>query len=343
MRRGNVAAVSAALCVLTVASPARADLPAADTVWIEQSPASTWFKSDLLAAAEVGGELWAGGYQGQVEFLWPTDDWKTVVLRPPKPLLRRYSGGSWQNIDLPSINYGLIGDMEAAGPQDLWVLGARYVWGVASPYLARWDGSAWTSVSLPPGLSSSTDLAAAPDAVFVADADGDRRLRTYTGGQWTTGPDSLSIVQLASHPEGGAWLLGDDGGTRVVARWDSGSWQNIPLPEGSTVDRIYVLGQDDLLAHVDGHYRRWDGSAWTPVGPPRALVASDAVLSPSGTLWLLEGHFVTNLVGSTWSTQLTPLPDYDYTVYIRSVTTAADRLWITGRHSDKPVAAFAAS
>jgi len=343
MKRTGIAAATVLVCTMAIASPARADLPAADTEWTEQSPTSAWFQSSLFTAAEADDELWVGGYQGQVEIFWPPATWSTVLLRPPKPLLRRHSGGSWQEVDLPWMNYGLISDMEAAGTRDLWVLGARFIWGQGNSYLARWDGSAWTTVSAPFPAYVSMDLAAASDAVFVANVDRawERRLHTYTGGQWTTGPESLAVSQLASHPEGGAWLLGDDGGARVVARWDSDSWQNIPLPEGSTVNRIYPLGQDHLLARVDGsHYQRWDGSAWTPAGPPTTFAASDATLSPSGALWLSGGSRVANLVGSTWSIRLAPLPDYGSGFSIRSITTAADRLWITGGRSDRPVAAF---
>lgn len=339
MSRMRIAAATAVVCAVAVASPAHADTPAADAVWTEEQPAFTWNESGLWDTIGLGDEVWTAGFQGMVAVNWPPATWNEIVIVESRPVVQRHSGGRWKSFSLPGMNFGVMGELEASGAQNLWVLGRSYVWREARPYLARWDGSAWSQVA-PPGNVRVGDLAVAPDATFAADVHSeDARLHTYAGGQWTTGPDTLKVAELASHPTGGAWLRGTDDGTPVVARWTSGSWQPIPLPTGSAVTRIFPLGEDYLLARVGNGYQRWDGSAWSPVGTSPAPSADDAVLSPSGTLWLSGGRTVASLEGSTWSQRTGPLPEYVYDFLIQGLASAGGKLWMAGYQYRNPVVA----
>ena len=178
------------------------------------------------------------------------------------------------------------------------------------------------------------------------------KLYVYAGGSWTVDERFSHVSRVVSHPTGGTWIRGVLNGETVTARWVSGSWQPIPLPEGvSSLQALYPLAADYLLAYTDQkRYARWDGTTWTAVGPDNAPGAVKATLSPSGTPWLTELRsykadselpifrtysYLYRLDGSTW-TEL-QLPVAGSLIY--GLTSTPSKIWAVGDSGKRPVAA----
>ncbi len=117
--------------------------------------------------------------------------------------------------------------------------------GVSANYVARWDGSAWSSLGS--GLNSSVHALAIDSAGNL-----------YAGGWFTTAGDVH-----ANH----------------IARWDGSSWSALGSGMGGgyeTYVHVLAIGaNDDVFAGgpfttaggvTAEHVARWDGSTWSPVG-----------------------------------------------------------------------------
>ncbi|WP_157963664.1 NHL repeat-containing protein [Actinocorallia populi] len=347
----RIAMGAALLGLLSTAAPASAEEPA-EVTWTEEKPAFTWSRSGLLDTAAVGEDVWTAGYQGAVSV---GDAFLSFPLVNAKPVVQRYSAGKWKSFDLPGPVYGSMEQLAAGGPENVWVRGISYtrLGTDLAPYLARWDGSAWTRVLLPEGVAVH-DIAVASDATFVIESSTEK-LHTYADGQWTADSRFSSVRNIVSHPTGGTWIEAVENDRLVAARWAGGTWQELPLPDGvASLTELYPLAPGYLLAYTDQkRYARWDGSAWAPVGPAdlAAPYADKAALSPAGTPWLTRYYApalsnptatVSWLDGSAWATTWNPLPAHSH-LKIRGITATSGKIWVVGHGEKNPAVATTTS
>lgn len=254
-----------------------------------------------------------------------------------QPFVARWNGSAWvevMRITLrPQTVYpygargGLVYDLVAAGPNDIWAFGhaASMGSGGSVPMAVHYDGSTWTEYDTPI-VGNRTNQLIAADGSGPSDiwAVGVRRdiagaYLPYTmhwdGENWTyhAAPAGLtgSFDAVAVISPTDAWALG----ASVLARWDGVSWQSMPLPAGASSAAIEAVAADNVwVAHMTGGYFHWNGSTWSfaaaPQVPPpgRFIQIRDFVQFGACNIW--SAGSVLALDGSAPSTtvveRLTP-------------------------------------
>ncbi|MFE5208557.1 hypothetical protein [Streptomyces sp. NPDC056600] len=163
----------------------------------------------------------------------------------------RWDGTRWSAV--PNPPPAPVGDLEAAGPDDIWALSEGQT-------ALHWNGARWNSVPLP---YPAADLAVAgPDDAWAV-------------GHRGTGP--------GTEPEGGLPYT-----QPATMHWDGATWKPVATPlyrfddpvppeAGASLDQVFVLDGGEILAHGRHSYNhgeveneppdeavrlRWDGEKW---------------------------------------------------------------------------------
>lgn len=226
--------------------------------------------------------------------------------------IARWDGSAWSPVGSgvagctglyckPSVQaFAVLDDGVAAGPV-LYAAGMfTSAGGVASNYVAQWDGTAWSPLGS--GMNDSVWTLA------VVDDGGQSGPSLYAGGVFTA--------------------AGGNEASRI-ARWDGSAWS----PLGSGVSNVVsaLIGFDDggesgTTLYAGGSFllaggqqarfiARWDGSAWSSLesgmnGPVNSFVVFDdgsgagPALYAGGNFTTAGGHAVNRVVrwsDSTWS------------------------------------------
>jgi hypothetical protein len=248
----------------------------------------------------------------------------------------------------PRIN-ALLGTEAGA-----WGVGSA---GGATAVADRWDGSAWSSVHLPPLQGGSSGLEALaggrPDDVWSVGYEmGRNEFQTaamhWDGTAWSVvptpdpGPDGDSLLGVSAVSSTDVWAVGYQTTANVeaplVERWDGAAWNLTDVATGSwdaaKLAGVLALGPADVWAAgwtmsggvFSALLEHWDGVAWTIVpGPPIPGVDSSLLTSiasdRAGGAWAV-GYT------STGSRDQTLVEHYDGTQW--SLVPSAD----PGTHSD---------
>ncbi|HUD37161.1 MAG TPA: hypothetical protein VMR14_09705 [Streptosporangiaceae bacterium] len=192
----------------------------------------------------------------------------------------RRSGTRWTFGGLPGYRAGktVIFAIKVFGPDDAWVFGARTAGHPSkakfTPYAARFNGRAWTSVRIPgTGIVDTVSAISADDMWALA------------------GSQAAGAGELAPTPG--------------VEHWNGRAWRAAPaqprLPKNGTLSGIVALAPHDVWvggsapnskAGSSELARHWNGRAWTNASPRSAPTADDyylASLTPDGHggLWAL--------------------------------------------------------
>src|SRR5262249_46982168 len=117
-------------------------------------------------------------------------------------------------------------------------------------YIAKWDGSAWSSLSSGMGRTDTY----LPYVRALAAAGGD----LYAGGDFTTAGEVA-----ANH----------------IAKWDGSVWGPLGqgMPGGDQYTTVFALAMSGSNVYAGGNFTnadgsaainiaRWDGRAWSPLG-----------------------------------------------------------------------------
>ncbi|HST62660.1 MAG TPA: hypothetical protein VLK84_28400 [Longimicrobium sp.] len=237
------------------------------------------------------GEGWLLGWQGDVYGIYrsPAAGAPWTLVPGPAPLvpsrlttggtgvfIARYEGdmsqaayrrdgNGWTPIPAPApADSGLsIGHLAAGSATDLLLSGiVRAPDGTQRPYLARWNGTTTTRISLPAGMTLGPRVTVALVAVgstgtayAVIDTDGGdvvrrTRLLSITGTTAVEVPTPLepagvSIWAMTVGPDGAVYLAGG----AHVARYANGAWQSWGLRDYWSVTTPGI--------HVDAAGRIW--------------------------------------------------------------------------------------
>ncbi len=166
----------------------------AGDAWVRDTvgdDSTTW-----RAAAEHEGELYVAG---------------TVATTSH---VARYANGAWTELPAPAIESAC--GIAVAGPDDVWVAG--YTGSPADGLIAHWDGTAWTTETLP-GAGELCAIAVHGDEVWAAgrtdgvwDADPTAVYRRSAAGTWTASQPlpAGAVRALAVHGDE-LWAAGDHG------------------------------------------------------------------------------------------------------------------------------------
>jgi hypothetical protein len=165
--------------------------------------------------------------------------------------------------------------------------------GAAAWYVARWDGSSWSPLGVPPAA-----LAPGPVFEFAAFdsgsgpelyAGGFGGIARWNGSGWVT-PGSgiagtvyaMAVFDDGSGPKlhvGGNFTQAGGAAAGSIARWDGSSWSalgggmnsyvsSLEVFDDGAGDRLYAGGAFTTAGGATARFlAAWDGSSWSAVGP----------------------------------------------------------------------------
>ncbi|MFA1545490.1 hypothetical protein [Actinomadura chokoriensis] len=300
--KASLAAAAALLLAAGLASPASA---ATRGDFRPVSLPFFWPNNYLYdVEAASSDSVWISGLQGELIVPGPIPGTGQTI--PGNPVVRRWKNGGWVEYALQGLpSRGSIVDVDAAGPEDVWITGPRFGDGasVSGPYLGHFTGSQFEQVALP-SASRSLSLQASAAGVWVTVDDGVYR---RTGDTWThiTTFPSVYLQESYIRADDDIWVLGSPSQydqTLVAHHWDGQSWTSVPVHEpsfgGTGITDMIALSPSDAWATGISYktspaspvLMHWDGTAWTSVTPPSGLNALTRIVKGEhGTLWAL-GH-----------------------------------------------------
>jgi hypothetical protein len=222
-------------------------------------------------------------------------------------LSEHWNGTNWTIVPSPDTKFNddVLNGVAAISPNDAWAVGNVNQTSFKSrqPLIVHWNGSSWTSVAAPAGLTgflravsadSSSDVWAVGD-----DQHGHATVIHYDGAAWSqvtvptaAGSSALQGVKALSPTD--VWLVGDQvaSGTTVIAKtliehWNGARWSIVPSPNpdpssnilhaigGASATDLWAVGQkgrDESTTGVPPGTRtlamHWNGTAWTAASSP---------------------------------------------------------------------------
>ncbi|MGX2996067.1 hypothetical protein JNUCC64_17580 [Streptomyces sp. JNUCC 64] len=208
----------------------------------------------------------------------------------------QWDGSRWTEMAEPPR--GPVWDVEATGPDDVWVLDG-------DKNVQHWDGTDWT----PTGLSHrAVDLAVAgPDDVWVV-------------GSRDEGPGTELDYGTFSQP--------------ASSHWDGTSWKAVktplarftgPMPPepSASLGQVFVLDGGEVRAHGGADFNRgevdsepepleiqlrWDGSRWVEHGSVPDMCAQRVPLGQDRAGLFLHGNWHLTEKGECLRIKRAPLP-----------------------------------
>lgn len=235
---------------------------------IASSPSPDTQFNELRGVAAISAtDVWAVGYRGG-----------TKTDTPIETLILHWDGSNWSQVPSPNIPGGanqLFG-ITAITANEIWAVGTA----AGAPLTMRWNGSAWSIVSVQRNGGLSTEKltavsgTAGDDVWAVGDGKGVFTTQTFAtirhwdGARWT---EKVCRAASSTNPPTGYEGGGPDAyftGVAAAARND--------------VWAVGVRGSGPMILH-------WDGQAWTTVTHPRAFPNSAGLRAVT-----------TLLAGSVW-------------------------------------------
>ncbi|QFG22623.1 hypothetical protein [Actinomadura sp. WMMB 499] len=345
---------AAALAAVLLAAPV-APAVAAEPPPLRAAPTPLlWPQSGLESVSATGpDDVWAAGYQGRQRYWVAVEGfggWWVNVL-PPKAVVTRWNGTSWQTHDIPGTGGDAAAtDIDAGSPSNVWVTGARKPLRDLTehePFLSRWDGARWHDVAPPEGCWPRSPEA---DATGTWIACG-TTVHRWEGGAWTEydagAHDNccIAVNDISALPEGPAWAATTWG----LVRWDGQAWSEVAeLPEDVFWNEVLAVSADEVWAtgtapREDGSgwrdrvLYRWDGRTWSE-GP--ATPSNEKLLrTGDGTIWAVQTTFGGGryrLDGDAWTEVEVPVPGDGEITGATSVP-GSPSLWMVGRTENVPL------
>jgi hypothetical protein len=269
----------------------------------------------------------------QVEGIWgtgPEDVW--IVARDGVAL--HFDGSAFQRHDFP----GQFRDVH--GSQDA-------VWAVTERQVVRWDegASSWRPQAVPGPFDDANGEYAAlrvsdSGAVSVVGRGGMALRRE--GGSWhDLRGAALSFGHVRDVWRAGpedVWAVGLDG---AVARWQSGGWSTVAVPNAGSADWTVVDGTGPgnvwLGATEPARTAHWDGRSWETF----ERSARDLTVVSGDLVWVAES--TASAPGRLWRWNVgswEPVAAPDGVTPDRVWASGPDDLWVTGSSVSAPFVLF---
>ena len=264
-----------------VASPTPSTSPspivACDPSWAPvDSPDPEDGGSLLLGVVAVApDDAWAVGGAGDPE-------------NPTSTLAIRWNGAEWDVVLTPDT--GSVANrfdaVDALSPDAAWAVGRASNGLGDEPIVARFDGAAWATMTLPPEVSEGALLGVAAistDDVWAVGYGGDAAAREeraialhWNGLAWEPAPvqpalggGRSGLVAIASTASNDLWAVGYQHNRPAILRYDGHAWARISSDVPGRVTSVTALALDDAWV-VGERIQHWDGTSWTELGTVRA-------------------------------------------------------------------------
>lgn len=219
-----------------------------------------------------------------------------VALAGPTLASAATCGPSWKAIPGSTIGASGFAAVDALSPTDAWAVGKSSSNGGAMSPVARFDGTKWSLVSVPPRRYRAAIEAVAANDVWTIAHDtlgGLRDIEHYDGTSWTTigQPQRGQLRDLAALSANDVWAVGEinDGNalrSGFIEHWDGTQWQVVPSVSRADVgaysiwlklvsafapDDVWAVGYARIGANNAGlatFIEHWDGQRWSVVPSP---------------------------------------------------------------------------
>jgi len=162
------------------------------------------------------------------------------------PVLCRWDGASWSQVELPAIT------VDSKGLFKVFGLAADDVWAVGdAALLLHWDGSAWTQVELDTQADLISLWGTGPTELLAVGGRANGVLVRYDGAAWsvTTLPDYSGLNGVWMAADGAARIGGVQGtiatvapGATMPAREETGTPRTIHALWQDETGRTYAVG-----------------------------------------------------------------------------------------------------
>jgi hypothetical protein len=207
---------------------------------------------------------------------------------------------------------------------DVWAVGSHVSGPSSTPYIQRWDGSAWTAQKLdlpegPIGLSSLYDVKAfGPDDVWAV-------------GSW------MGEHALIQHWNGSTWS--------AVAAPKIGGTENILTGiDGTGPDDLWIVGERRVDQQEHGVVLHGGTSGFQVVSPPDAAVLHDVAMLPNGEPlvggWRINDDgfadpVISARTGETWRDE-TIEPKEDVNIFVMGLAVGRRDTYAVGFANNSP-------
>lgn len=255
------------------------------------------------------GSVWAAGHR--------------VVNGRQRGLVEWSDGKSWKVI--PGSPPYELKAVAATSNRNVWVFGEGKA--------ARWNGRAWTTVSLGGFSATDADAAGAKDVWAVAESSA--TARHWTGSSWKSVRLPGRARAVDAYKAGDVWAAGTKGDHAAIMRWNGRSWTPVPTPAVRLPAPDAVAFLSDIAVVSPGNvwavggatwegaddegddrtYSRtlvmhWNGRSWTAsLGSANAQPYTEVEPDGKGGVWVVQGNWnptLWHVTGSTWRS--TPIP-----------------------------------
>jgi len=291
----SAVAASEAWAVGSVGDPTQPSL-----VEIQRWDGTEWTRSEAPSPGSFINELRA------VDASEPNDVWavgRTSSGFDESPLVLRFDGSAWAEVEVPDEVDGVLNDVAALAPNDVWAVG--YVGDPAASLeralVLHWDGFVWEIVDVRRAVGGGKAMlrdvdAVSPTDLWVVGYQQNRpAILRFDGLAWskseTEVPGELAAVEAFATSE--VWAIGTP-----IQRFNGTAWIEVAtIPGETTLVDVAAVGGADVwsvgsrpagevgaarvaVVHWDG--RRWRFVDGPPVGGSDVLNAVDAL--PDGTV-----------------------------------------------------------
>jgi hypothetical protein len=198
---------------------------------------------------------------------WAVGNWTTSTQPFIRSLIQRWNGSSWSVVPSPSPDpaRNLLTDVDGASANDVWAIGNVGVDGygeTVAGLVLRWNGSAWSRVTVPGADSDATfSVPKLEDVVAISSND-----------VWIVGR-AFHRALLQSVP--------------YALHWNGTSWQRSFLADGPGDNQgfsgVTALSSSKVYA-FGSVVARWTGSAWVQESVVPGVLSDATAISPA-TVW----------------------------------------------------------
>jgi hypothetical protein len=220
-----------------------------------------------------------------------------------------------------------LGQVSCVSAQFCEAVGA----GSTGPLALTWDGTSWTTQTLPGISDVEPSAVSCASTVFCMMVDGFAQVDTWDGTSWSTAPAPTGLTFIGSVSCPSATFCNVVGGgdeDSLAAQWNGTSWTSETLAgtvstamnavSCTTASSCEAVGETPGSNDEEGTVAEsWNGSAWTlqSVTGPITTQGSDltAVSCASATSCTGVGSYTVSTPGSTFGQVQTVVEDWDGT------------------------------
>jgi hypothetical protein len=238
--------------------------------------------------AVATAKAWNGSRFSGVTALSSSDVWAVGTGAPPGDpvagtLTEHFDGSAWTLVPSPDpgSEINTLAAVAAAAPDDVWAVGSTSDDRMGTDTLIEhWDGSAWSVVPSPDGVSFGENDLAAIGVVSPSDV-------------WAVGwtfRNGVGYGDLIEHWDGAAWAL-------VAGPRPGGREREILGVAAVTTSRVWAVGyrlasQPNYATMID----RWNGSGWRKARSPspgavQNFLAGASTIPGTNAAWAVGHRF----------------------------------------------------